>query len=110
MSDLVQRLANGTHPLVYSRASTASDLEDAIENGYVLLKFTETRGGTELGVPLDAGACDLREADFEAARGKVHLEGDFRLDYVPVRMIADVELSTLRGEGYLRILERADPK
>jgi hypothetical protein len=106
MSELVERLATGTHPLVYARADTASDLREAIESGYVLLKFTQTRGGTELGVPLDVAACDLREADFAAARGKVHLQGELQLDYVPVRLIADVDLSTLRGEGRLRILER----
>jgi hypothetical protein len=69
------------------------------------LKFTGTRGGTELGMPLDVAACNWSGADFEQATGTVHLEGELQLDYVPVRMVADVDLSTLGGDGCLRILE-----
>ncbi len=105
MTDLVTRLAAGRHRIVYSRARSASDLKSAIDRGYVLLKFTQTRGGTELGIPLDASRCDVLGADFERSRGKVHLEGELRLDDVPVRMIADVDLSSLDGEGHLLILE-----
>ncbi len=101
MNDLVQRLAQGTHPLTSARADTASNLKAAIDRGYVLLEFSETRGGTELGVPLDAPACSWRGADFAAAQGSVHLEGDLQLDYVHVRLIAHLDLATLRGQGHL---------
>lgn len=104
MSELVQRLAKGSHKLVYSRAKSVEDLKDAIDRGYVLLKFTETRGGTELGVPLDAAKCDWAQANFAAGQGRIHLEGQLELDYVPVRMIADLDLATLSGEGHLRVL------
>lgn len=110
MSNLVERLAQGRHRLVYSRANSASDLKDAIDRSYVLLKFTETRGGTELGIPLDLPACKLEGADFDNAQGKIHLEGDLKLDYVPVRMVADLDLSTLEGEGHLVIREEAIAK
>jgi hypothetical protein len=39
------------------------------EMGYVLVKFTETRGGTELGFPLDRDATDLSKADFNNGTG-----------------------------------------
>lgn len=101
MSNLVQRLTQGRHRLVYSRADSVSDLKKAIDRSYVLLKFTETRGGTELGIPLDLPACRLQDADFQNALGTVHLEGELRLDYVPVRLVADLDLATLEGEGHL---------
>ena len=110
MSDLVKRLASEPHRLVFGRTSAAgntAELKAAIERKYVLLKFTETRGGTELGVPLDEARCDLSAANFEKGEGRVHLEGEFKLDYVPVRMVADVDLATLEGKGQLQILERA---
>jgi hypothetical protein len=69
--------------------------------GYVHIKFTETRGGTELGVRLDRDTLDLSQADFENQMGKVHLEGNLTLDYVKVRCIADIDLRTLNGEGHL---------
>src|SRR5262245_31828677 len=101
MSDLVQRLARGRHRLVYSRAGSSSDLRQAIGRNYVLLKFTETRGGTELGMSLDLPACRLDGASFEKGEGKIHLEGTLKLDYVPVRMLADLDIASLEGEGQL---------
>jgi hypothetical protein len=112
MSDLVQRLANGRHRLVFGRsgpAGAALELKAAIERKYVQLKFTETRGGTELGFTLDERATSMAGADFDRAQGRIHLEGELRLDYVPVRLIADVDLATLEGEGQLQILERSAP-
>jgi hypothetical protein len=35
----------------------------------------------------------------------VHLEGALKLDGVPVRCVADIELSTVTGTGRLEILE-----
>jgi hypothetical protein len=115
MSDLVKRLAQRRQHLVFSRsgpagsglAGKAAELRAAIERKYVQLSFTETRGGTELGFSLDEAACKLCNADFAQARGQVHLEGELELDYVPVRLIADVDLSTLEGEGQLQILRRS---
>jgi hypothetical protein len=69
--------------------------------GYVHVKFTETRGGTELGIRLDQEALDLSRADFESQSGVVHMEGELTLDYVKVRCITDINLGTLDGKGYL---------
>lgn len=109
MSDLVKRLANGRHRLVFGRPGHAggpAELEAAIGRKFVQLKFTETRGGTELGFSLDDHACDLVAADFARGQGRVHLEGSLTLDYVPVRLIADVDLATLEGEGRLELVEQ----
>lgn len=43
-------------PLVAARANSSTDLKESIERGFVLLTFTNTRGGTELGVELDKEA------------------------------------------------------
>jgi hypothetical protein len=67
----------------------------------VHIKFTNTRGGTELGVRLDREACNFNEADFENGTGKLHVEGGLTLDYVKVRLIADIDLPTLEGKGRL---------
>ena len=76
-------------------------LKERIDLGYVHLKFTGTRGGTELGVRLDTEALDTSQADFENGSGTVHLEGGLTLNYEPVRCIADIDLQTLTGKGYL---------
>lgn len=107
MSNLVERLSEGTHPLVFGRAGSAArlaELKAAIDRQYVLLEFTGTRGGTELGMPLDRARCQLDGVDFERGVGRIHLEGELRLDDVPVRMIADLDLATLEGAGRLSAL------
>ena len=107
MDELVQRLSEGDHPVVTRRAESAEGLKESIDRGYVLITFTETRGGTELGFRLGA-ATDLSGADFDQATGSVHLEGDLTLNYVRVRCVADIDIATLKGTGHLVVLE--DPE
>jgi uncharacterized protein YbdZ (MbtH family) len=100
---LVERLSEGSHPIEASLRpeKNAKALKERIDMGYVHIKFTDTRGGTELGLRLDPNALDLSGADFENSSGVVHLEGGLTLNYVKVRCIADVNLETLQGSGHL---------
>jgi len=103
--DLVNSLLRGEHPITASLrpAMTARILKDRIDSGYVHLKFTATRGGTELGIRLDQEAIDLSQADFENQTGTVHLEGLLTLNFVRVRCLADLDLHTLTGKGRLAL-------
>lgn len=103
MSELVRRLSEGDHPVEASLRpeKTVKAFKEAIDRGYVHVKFTNTRGGTELGVKLDMQATDLSRADFEKETGAVHLVGNLTLDFVKVRCIADINLDTLTGQGHL---------
>jgi uncharacterized protein YbdZ (MbtH family) len=105
--DLVKRLSEGDHPVEASLKpnKTAPALKERIDLGYVHIKFTDTQGGTELGVRLDPNALDLSQAAFEQATGSVHLEGSLTLNYVKVRCIADIDLQTLSGKGHLVPIE-----
>lgn len=109
MDELVERLAEGDHPIVARRADSVEELKQSIDRGYVLVTFTDTRGGTELGVRLDETMTDLKGADFDLATGTVHLVGNLALNYVKVRCVADIDLATLEGKGHLEILEEAEP-
>jgi uncharacterized protein YbdZ (MbtH family) len=106
-NELVQRLSQGDHPVEASLRpeKTAQILKERIDMGYVHIKFTGTKGGTELGVRLDPDTLDLSKADFENGRGTVHLEGTLTLNYVPVRCMADIDLATFEGQGHLVSLE-----
>lgn len=103
---LVQRLAARNHRITAGLHSEKSVqiLKEAIDRGYVHIKFPETKGGTELGVRLDPDASDFNQANFENQTGTVHLEGSLILDYVKVRCIADIDLTTLTGQGRLEIV------
>ena len=101
--DLVDRLCQGDHPVeVTLRAEkTGQALRESIERGYVHIKFTDTQGGTELGVRLNKELIELGRADFEKQTGMMHLVGGLTLNYVDVQCIADIDLHTLQGQGRL---------
>ena len=104
---LVKRLSEGSYPIEASLRpeKSAKALKERIDRGHVHIKFTNTRGQTELGVGLDPNALDLSGANFENSSGVVHLEGGLTLNYVKVRCIADINLETLQGSGYLVPIE-----
>jgi uncharacterized protein YbdZ (MbtH family) len=105
--DLVRRLATGSHPVEMSlRPSKSVNIfRECIDRGYVHVKFTATKGGTELGVRLDQNASNLNQADFENQTGTAHLVGSLTLNYVKVRCIADIDLTTLAGRGHLEVVD-----
>ena len=104
MSQLVEQLTQGDHPITLGGSSPSLDsLRSAIERNYVHIRFTDTRGETELGVELDKSACDVGALNGEPDRGSIHLEGELKLDYVAVRCIADLEVANLQGSGHLQL-------
>jgi hypothetical protein len=109
MNELTQRLTT-TQPVVMGGwQPSVEELRNRVgELGYVLIKFTETRGGTELGFPLDRDVSDLSAADFDNGSGTVHVEGDLILNDDPVRCIADIDLATLKGTGRLALRVKAE--
>lgn len=102
MDELVRRLADGEHPVVAGRPVTKpAELKERIDRGYVFVRFTETRGGTEVGVEVDRAATDLSAAGFDRGEGRVHLEGTLVLNEDALRCVADLDLATLSGTGRL---------
>ena len=80
---------------------TVKLFKEAIDRDYVHIKFTQTKGGTELGFRLDRSASNFRDADFENGFGTAHVEGYLTLDYVKVKCVAEIDLNTLAGKGRL---------
>src|SRR5262245_44995650 len=108
VNELVQKLTQEQRIIASLRPEpTLEQLKAAVDRKYVLIKFTETRGGTELGIRLDPERSDLSAANFETGAGKIHISGELVLDYVPVRFHGDIDLATLDGTGRLEILEAA---
>jgi hypothetical protein len=108
MHDLTERLTVEQPIMMGGADPTAEELlERTGEMGYVLVKFTQTRGGTELGFPLDRDATDLSGANFDEGTGTVHVEGYLILNDDPVRCIADIDVATLKGTGRLKLEEAA---
>lgn len=103
MDELVHKLSEGEHPVeVRLRPeATVEAFRESIDRGVVHIRFTDTRGGTELGVRIEPEQCDLSQADFAGKKGKAHLVGSLSLNYVKVQCVADIDLKTLSGSGHL---------
>lgn len=100
---LVDRLCGDDQPveITLRPERTPAALRQAIDRGYVFVRFTGTRGGTELGVRLDTDATSLDGADFAAGTGQIDLSGTLTLDFEAVRCRARIDLTTLGGRGRL---------
>jgi hypothetical protein len=107
MNDLVRRLCEGEHPVEVSLRpnKTVEALKQCIDRNHVHIRFTDTKGGTELGFALNAGDTDISKADFNKGTGLVRLVGNLTLDYVKVRCIAYIDIETLGGRGHLEAVE-----
>ena len=99
LNELVERLTKEHLIECVRPEKKASALKECIDRDYVHVMFKET--GTELGIQLDRRYCKLEEADFENAKGKVYLVGGLTLNYDKVKCVAEVDLSTCEGKGYL---------
>ncbi|QBD76631.1 MbtH domain protein [Ktedonosporobacter rubrisoli] len=105
MEELVARLALGEHPVTVGGPipSLAEFQKRVTGMEYVFIKFTDTRGGTDLDVCIDKETTDLSRANFAQMHGIAHVEGTLILDYIPVRCVADIDLATLNGSGHLEV-------
>jgi uncharacterized protein YbdZ (MbtH family) len=108
---LVDRLSGGDHPVEIRLRpeNTPAAVKRCIDRGYIHVRFPGTKGGTELGLRLDAEQSDWARSDFEAGTGRIRLVGDLTLDRVKVQCIADIDLSTLQGLGRLRPVDDDRP-
>jgi hypothetical protein len=99
---LVQRLLEQTHPVtIGGREGSLEEVRRGIRCGYVHVTFTDTRGGTRVGVRLDREASDLASADLDNGTGSLRIIGHLNLNDTDVRCIADIDLETLAGTGHL---------
>ncbi len=105
MDNLVERLLS-KQPIEFE--SRTNNLEEAKERllvtKFVFIMFPETKGGTELGINVDTNLTDVKEADFTKGIGNISVVGTCELNYQKVRCIAEIDLSTKKGLGYLELI------
>jgi uncharacterized protein YbdZ (MbtH family) len=108
---LVERLCEGNHAVELGLRPDKSVklFKEAIDRDYVHVKFTQTKGGTEIGFRLDRASSDFSKANFEVGTGTAHVEGNLTLDYIKVKCVADIDLGMLSGTGRLIKIESDQP-
>ena len=108
MDGLTQRLSVNQPVVVGGPNPSLDELGKRLEMGYVFIKFTETRGGTDLNLRMDQAATDLSSADLDEGSGTLHVEGLLILNNDPVRCIADIDVATLKGTGHLVLVPESE--
>jgi hypothetical protein len=106
INELVKRLSEGKHEVIIGhRDEPYDEIKQRIEDGYIHVKFTQTKGGTELGINVDLDKTNVGDIDFGKGEGSLHIEGTTNLNYNEVRCISDIDLKTRKGEGYLEVIK-----
>jgi hypothetical protein len=109
MDELVERLSSEQPVVVGGPKPTLEELQTRLDDiGIVFVQFTETSGGTDLGVRIDRAACRYEPGDFARGAGTAHVEGTLILNDDPVRCIADFDLATLKGTGRLVLVKESE--
>jgi uncharacterized protein YbdZ (MbtH family) len=103
---VVERLSHGDHPveIIGLAQDPLPRLRERIELGHVMVRFPETRGGTELGIRFDPKSLQLTGCDLNAGTGQLALRGELTLDGTRVRVHADIDIARLAGRGRLEVL------
>lgn len=102
MDELVARLSQGQHKVIIgSRNESYEEIKERINKGFFHVKFTETKGGTELGITIDHEKTNINTIDI--TQGLLHIEGTTNLNYEDVRLIADIQMTDKSGYGYLTL-------
>lgn len=103
-NELVERLCKRDQEVSFEdRVKELDRVEERVNNGFVFVKFTQTKGGTEIGIDLIPEECDFSEGNFKEGTGMLHLVGTCELNYCKVKCIADVDLATRKGFGRLEL-------
>lgn len=105
---LASRLSCGPQPveLALRRARTLDELIRQINAGCVYVRFTGTRGGTELPVALEPAAAERLGAQIANGEATLQIAGGLTLDYIPVRCVAEIDRTTFQGTGGLESAAR----
>lgn len=100
---LVDRLCEGVHTvqITLRPEPTMQRFKESLNRDHVPVKFTETNGGSEFGIKLDKAACDLSNLDLDNGWGTAHLEGRLSVDFVPVKIVIDIDFPSFEGSGRL---------
>jgi len=103
MDRLVKQLTTGKHNVILEpHAKTLEEIKKRIsELKFVFIRFTETQGGTELGLKIDPNKNDISEEDFDLEKGKICLVGSCELNYHQVLCHTEIDLKTRRGTAQL---------
>jgi hypothetical protein len=105
MDELVEKLSNGKHLVeVVIRPKVDSEtFRQCIDDRYVHLRFLDTNGGTEVGIPIDSVSEGDAQQLAQSGEPTLKIEGEFSLNFTPVRCVATIDTGSFRGFAEVRV-------
>lgn len=105
MDSLVERLTTRQPVEFESRTNTFEELKERLlDMKFVFITFPGTKGGTEIGINVDTDSSNIKDADFSNGSGHISVVGTCELNFQKVRCVAEIDLSTKKGMGFLECL------
>ena len=87
--------------------ASISQIEDALDRGFLALTFLGAQGAQEVGVIVDRDATRLVRAGPGEESGSLHVEGSGRIYAVgEFECVADLDLTTRKGTGRLTTVDQ----
>ena len=109
MDDLIYYLSKSQPVDVKGTCRGITEFRAFIDLDYVHVRFIVFSRPVGFGFGLDKPRCSLDACDFEAGSGVAHLEGaPAYFNSVYARIVADINLATLEGEGRFILLDLPD--
>ena len=81
-----------------------SNLDSEVKKEINIKKMIDTK----LGFEIDKEKSDWGSCNFKEKSGKIHLEGELILNFNKVRVIADADIKTFKGTGYLEFIKEVE--
>jgi hypothetical protein len=97
MDSLVEKLASKEQKVATNRCKDSLELQQHFKRGFILLMFSGTQGGTELGCRLEMESCSSDSVDFEKGSGMLKLVGSLTLNFQPIKIVALIDVARLAG-------------
>ena len=91
---LTDFLVDGDHPVTMDRYASIDDVREALSDGVLLIRCTDTRGTTELSCELPGGPTTL---ELKAPGGRFDFVGELTLDDIDLRVSASIGTEDLAG-------------
>lgn len=104
MDKLVEFLAEGSHPVcvILKPEKTLDELIQCFKRKFINLEFTDTKGGTEIGINI--GPNSTNENEINHLTKEVYIEGELYMNFVKVKVESNIKVCDFSGFGSLKII------
>jgi hypothetical protein len=99
---LVEFLTSDEHPVTMDRYASAADVAEAVGDGVLLLRCTDTRGGTELSFEVATDAAERTAQSIGASQPRFEVMGSLTLNDEDLRVTASIDAESLTGTAQFR--------